>query len=227
MDIELENVEPNTHYKLARTDRFHRTLRNRIGEHFERENTNRWIDVLPLLIENYNNTPHTTLSKILGRDASPLSIDEVDEDAIHRHEQERLEIAREETDKLGIVPMKTKVRLLVKAMKNGKDKFSKSHNSNWTTEVYDVLERNGANSWLIDVPAGEVKIYPSYALQIVDEAKLKKNDKLNDKVNVKAERFKRVIAREISEEEQQKNIEAPQRERSQRAKRVDYTKQLK
>ena len=70
-------------------------------------------------------------------------------------------------------------------------------------------------------------MYPSYALQIVDEAKLMKNDKQNDKVNVKAERFKRVIAREISEDEQQKNIEAPQRERSQRAKKVDYTKQLK
>ena len=44
---------------------------------------------------------------------------------------------------------------------------------------------------------------------------------------MKAERFKRVIAREISEDEQQKNIQAPQRQRSQRANRVDYTKQLK
>jgi hypothetical protein len=115
----------------------------------------------------------------------------------------------------------------VKAMKNGKDKFAKSHNSNWTTEVFDVLERNGANSWLIDVPAGEVKIYPSYALQIVDEDNLKKRDTTSDKVNVKTERFKRVIAREISEEEQQKNIEAPSRKRSERAKRIDYRKQLK
>ena len=49
----------------------------------------------------------------------------------------------------------------------------------------------------------------------------------SDKVNVKTERFKRVIAREISEEEQQKNIEAPSRKRSERAKRIDYRKQLK
>ena len=49
----------------------------------------------------------------------------------------------------------------------------------------------------------------------------------SDKVNVKTERFKRVIAREISEEEQQKNIEAPGRKRSERAKRIDYRKQLK
>ena len=93
--------------------------------------------------------------------------------------------------------------------------------------MFDVLERNGANSWLIDVPAGEVKIYPSYALQIVDEDNLKKKDTPSDKVNVKTERFKRVIAREISEEEQQKNIEAPGRKRSERAKRIDYRKQLK
>ena len=34
--IEVESVEPFTHYRLARTDRYHRTLRKRIGEHFER-----------------------------------------------------------------------------------------------------------------------------------------------------------------------------------------------
>jgi hypothetical protein len=163
----------------------------------------------------------------LSRDASPFSIEDIDEDAIHIYEHTQAETTREETDKLGIVPGETKVRLLVKAMKRGLDRFAKSHNSNWTTDVYDVIERNGVNSWLIDVPSGEVKIYPSYALQIVDESRLKQKTKPSDKVNVKVERFKRLMARDISEEEQQKNLEAPLRPKSERAKRVDYRKQLK
>ena len=61
LGIKIEHIEPNTHYKLARTDRFHRTLRKRIGEHFEMNNTHRWIDSLADMIKNYNNTPHRTL----------------------------------------------------------------------------------------------------------------------------------------------------------------------
>ena len=53
--IPLETTEPYTHYRLARTDRFHRTLRKRLGEHFERADTHRWIDALPAIVANYNN----------------------------------------------------------------------------------------------------------------------------------------------------------------------------
>ena len=138
-----------------------------------------------------------------------------------------MEVAHMETDKLDITPGKTKVRLLVKAMKEGNDKFAKSHKPVWSSETYTVLERNGANSWKVDVPFGEVRIYPSYAMQIVETEALKKPSKIGQKVVIADERFKRAFAREISEDEQKRNLEAPARPRSQRAARVDYTKMLK
>ena len=82
LGIKMEHIEPNTHYKLARTDRFHRTLRKRIGEHFEMNDTHRWIDVLPDMISNYNSTPHRTLTEILGHETSPKSVTMKDEERI-------------------------------------------------------------------------------------------------------------------------------------------------
>ena len=226
LGIKIEHIEPNTHYKLARTDRFHRTLRKRIGEHFEMNNTHRWIDSLQDMIKNYNSTPHRTLSEILDREASPKSVSSNDEDKIRKHERKQAELAYQESEKLNIIPGKTKVRLLVKAMKSGNDKFAKSHKPVWSSETYDILGRNGPNSWLVDVPYGEVKIYPSYALQIVETEVLKKPSKVGQKVVIADERFKRAFAREISEDEQKRNLEAPLHPRSQRAAKVDYKKML-
>ena len=56
--IVLETPAPNTHTWLSRTDRFHRTLRARLGEHFDRADTHRWVDALPSIIANYNDSPH-------------------------------------------------------------------------------------------------------------------------------------------------------------------------
>ena len=67
----LETPAPNTHAWLRRTDIFHRTLRARLGERFDREDTHRLVDALPSIIDNYNDSPHRTLSELLKRKASP------------------------------------------------------------------------------------------------------------------------------------------------------------
>ena len=88
-----------------------------------------------------------------------------------------------------------------------------------------MLNRNGPNSFLVDVPAGEVKIWPFYALQVVKKA-LKAapagGKKVDVYVNVKVERAKKLEARNISEEDQAAALVAPARPRRARAKRVDY-----
>jgi hypothetical protein len=130
---------------------------------------------------------------------------------------------REKTDALGIIPGETQVRLLVRATKDGiKDRFAKSQRAVWTPELYTVLERNGPNSWLIDVPAGEVKIWPSYALKVVDVDRVKASEKKGPKIDIAVERAKRLEARNISEEEQAAALAAPARPRSERAVRRDY-----
>jgi hypothetical protein len=135
---------------------------------------------------------------------------------------------REKTDALGIIPGETQVRLLVRATKDGiKDRFAKSQRAVWTPELYTVLERNGPNSWLIDVPAGDVKIWPSYALKAVDVDRVKASEKKGPKIDIAVERAKRMEARNISEEEQAAALAAPARPRSERAPRVDYAAMAK
>ena len=220
--IEVETVEPFTHYRLARTDRYHRTLRKRIGEHFERAQTHRWVDALPGIVGNMNTTPHRTLSDILGRPTAPADVTPAAEDLIRAAEIEEAELVRAKSDEAGIVPGVTRVRLLYKNTKEGVDAFAKGQRAVWTTETYLVLARNGPNSWLVDVPTGSVRIWPTYAMRIVDGSALARSDKRGDKVDISIERAKAALNRDISENELAANLAAPARPKSQRAPKVAY-----
>jgi hypothetical protein len=175
-NIEVDQAEPFTHFRIRRTDAFHRTLRNRIGEHFERENTSNWTGPLADIVDNINNTPHTAMSEILQRSATPKSITMKDEDKIRAHEMRLATASHLEIDRMHpVVIGRTRVRLLVAKTKNGgPDKFAKTHRANWSEKTYKVLARNGPNSFLIDVPLTgkdrEIKIWPAHSLQFLSEA---------------------------------------------------------
>lgn len=205
----------------------HRTLRKRIGEHFEREQTHRWIDALPDIVANMNATPHRTLTELFGEQTAPEDVTLADEREIRAAEGRRAREVREATDKIGIVPGETQVRLLVRQTKAAlKDGFAKGQRAVWTPETYTVLERNGPNSWVVDVPGNEVQIFPSWALKVVDMERLQSGptgrQTQGKKVDVAVERAKRMEARSISEEEQAAALAAPARPRSERAVRRDY-----
>jgi len=169
-NITVDQAEPYTHFRIRRTDAFHRTLRNRLGAHFERENTNTWINVLHATVTNLNNTPHAALSKILERSVSPKDITPKDEDKIRAYEMKLAVASHLEIDKLNVVIGRTRVRLLVaKTKEGGKDKYAKSHRANWSVDTYMVIARNGPNSFLIDVPPKEIKIWPAHSLLILSE----------------------------------------------------------
>lgn len=226
--VAIDRSEPMTHYRLARTDRWHRSLRKRIGEHFEREQTHRWIDALPDIVANMNATPHRTLSELLGRATAPEDVTAADERVIREAEGRRAREVREATDQLGIVPGETQVRLLVRQTKAGQqDGFAKSQRAVWTPELYTVLERNGPNSWVVDVPPGSVKIYPSWALKVVDVGMLQRSMRKGQKVDVAVERAKRMEARNISPAENAAALAAPAQPRRERAKKVDYAAMAK
>jgi hypothetical protein len=219
--IELEVGEPNTHYRLARTDRMHRTLRQRIGEHFERANTHRWIDVLQDIISNYNSAPHRTLSELLGRSTAPSQVTAAQERVIRQAEGVQASEVRERVDLQAIMPG-TQVRLLISRTRDGgRDKHAKSQRRVWTPDIYTVLSRNGPNSFVVGVPAGEVSVWPFYAMMIVRKS-LKSTPAAGEKVDVKVERAKKLEALNISEAEQAAALAAPARPKRERSKKVDY-----
>ena len=47
--------------KAGIVERFNRTLRERLARYMTTNNTKRWVDFLPELIENYNNTEHRSI----------------------------------------------------------------------------------------------------------------------------------------------------------------------
>jgi hypothetical protein len=60
--IKVNLAAARTHQRLARVDRYHRTLREQIGRLMASRGSRRvWFDKLPDLVEGYNNATHRTL----------------------------------------------------------------------------------------------------------------------------------------------------------------------
>ena len=108
-----------------------------------------------------------------------------------------------------------------KTKAGAKDKFKKSHEINWTSEIYTVAARAGPNSFLVDVPPGEIKVWPLHSLQVVKKA-LTTSVTEGPKVVKSVVRAERKEALNISPEEVAAAQAAPMRARSDRAKKVDY-----
>ena len=215
--IEHDHAEAETHTRLARLDRFHRTLRMMLGELFSVKDSHVWYNVLPQLIANYNARPSRALAGKAPKDIGPE-----EETKVRDADYERAANIGSETDNTDI-GAGTKVRLQYSKTKaGGKDKWAKAHENTFTTKIYTVLERAGPNSFLVDVPPGEIKVWPLHRLQIVKKAfgGAESGPKI-DKPVVRAQRMER---RNISPEEVAAAQAAPARTRSERAPRVDYKK---
>jgi hypothetical protein len=157
-DIEHDRVEAGTHAQLARLDRFHCTLRMMIGEIFSVRDSHVWYDVLPNLIDNYNARPSRSLA--LGKQLrrAPEDIGPTEDAEIREHDLAQVKKLGESVDASGVGPG-TRVRLQYSKTKAGdKDKFKKSHENSWTTEIYTILKRTGPNSFRVDVPPGEIRV---------------------------------------------------------------------
>ena len=221
LNIEHETTGAGTHERLARLDRFHGTLRRMIGEHFAVTRSHVWEDVLPALIANYNSRPNRGLVAA-GRQLAPIDIGPKEELMIRADDLHRAKAVREEVDASGLGPG-ARVRLLYARTKAGsKDKFAKSHENMWTTEIYEVVARAGPNSFIVDVGRGEVPVWPLHSLQIVRKAHrtASPSGPVVDKAVVRAQRME---ARNIAPEE----LKAPARARRERAPRVDSKKLAK
>ena len=93
-------------------------------------------------------------------------------------------------------------------MKGGSS-FDKGQLATWSSASYLVLSRNGVNSFIIDVPPGEVSIWPVHSLLVADPKESATLTKSGLKVDIVVARAKRLEARNISEEEAEAALAAP------------------
>ena len=206
--IPHERGEPGTHERLGRLDRFHGSLRRMIGDYMAATDSHVWFKVLPDLIKNYNERPNRGLNK--SRDLAPADVGEEVEYEVRQADLKRAAVLRKRIDRSG-VGKGTQVRLLITRTKAGSKGAlgNKSHEAVWSSEVYTVIKRAGVNSFLIDVPAGQVKVWPLHSLQVVNKAL--KSIVGGPKVDKKVVSAKRLEARNISPEENAAALAAPTR----------------
>lgn len=111
--------------KAAIVERFNRTLKNRMWKEFSFRGTYKWIDILPKLIDEYNNTRHRTIRM------RPNDVNE-------RNEQQLLNSVYRYTANIDAKQnTKFKVGDSVRLSKY-KHVFEKGYTPNWTTEVFKI-----------------------------------------------------------------------------------------
>lgn len=113
--------------KAAIVERFNRTLKNKMWRMFSLRGSYKWLDILPKLVAEYNNTKHRTIK---------MKPNEVNA----RNEQHILDSAY---NRKFVVPAKLKPKFkigdLVRLSKY-KHFFEKGYTPNWTMEVFRITK---------------------------------------------------------------------------------------
>ena len=225
--IELETAEPYTHNWLARTNRLHRTLKEKIKTMFALNGDNIWFPHLASLIDEYNDTPSYAFRNIEAlkhpaktikgkRYYTPIAPNEVENSGttfmnkIHDQEKQKAQnIKKYDGARFQVGDY---VRLLNNFSKeqiklNGKF-AKKSLQASWTTKVYKIIERTGPNFWRIDKPDGEIKQWASYMLKKTTE---EAHAKQTQPVKKQESQIKKV---RVSKAVKEMELEIPQAEKA-------------
>jgi hypothetical protein len=164
--IKVNLAAAHTHQRLARVDRYHRTLREQIGRLIStRSGRPVWHDKLPSLVTGYNNAKHRTLgmspSQMNAMPAAAQALRQVDRT---RALKVRKDVTRRaERDGL-------RVGMWVRVVLNRYSAFSKSSDATWSEPV-KLLARIHNNAWAIDpatlAPTSKppAVVYPTYMIQ--------------------------------------------------------------
>ena len=218
--ITQDKGQPGTHERLARLDHYHGKLRRQLGEIFAQRNSHVWVDVLQDLADNHNSSPSRALDAA-GKKTAPVEVTEAKEAKIRLGDFKRATEVRRSVDKMGVVPG-TQVRLLTSRLRLA-PKHVKGQEATWTPELYVVLERVGPNAFKVDVPAGEVSVWPVHSLQIVKKA-LGQAKPAGPQVDKKVVAAKKKEVFSISPSENEATLAVPAGPKRERAKKIDYAK---
>jgi hypothetical protein len=164
--IKVNLAAARTHQRLARVDRYHRTLREQIGRLIStRSGRPVWHDKLASLVTGYNTAKHRTL----GMSPAEMNASPAAARALRSVDRERAVSMRKavtrRAERDGL-----RVGMWVRVVLNRYKAFSKSSDATWSEPV-KLLARIHNNAWAIDpktlAPASEAPalVYPTYMIQ--------------------------------------------------------------
>ncbi len=141
-------ADEGDHRKMGLVERFNKTAKSLISKYQTMYQTKKWIDAIPDLIENYNNTVHSTIgyapTKVGIREMALIRFDAAQKTA-------RL-------DRMKNLNVGDKVRILQRKPQFGKE------GAKWSDEVFTITEDN-TKSFKLE---GQHRKYKHYELQKVE-----------------------------------------------------------
>ena len=155
------NVNEQKGHKLAIVDRFTRTIRSMINKYLSMNDTTRYINVLPKIVENYNNTYHSTIEST----PSKPDVEHIKE-INNRKTMDAL--IEEKTYEIG-----DKVRYLKNPVL-----FQKGSLPNWSKTIHSIVDKT-AHSYKLN----NDRSYKYYELQLVPTVQSQKIIETRTKAN--------------------------------------------
>lgn len=131
-------VEPNDHKALGVIDRAVQTIKNTIHKYMTEENTTKYYDELPSIIEAYNNTPNSGILNIAPNDAD------------EKENKDALQIMNHQFD---LENRKNRVHITegdTVRIRKEKNAFSRSYDTKFSDKQYTVTKDNKTRAILDD-----------------------------------------------------------------------------
>ena len=124
-DRAIHHFITHSETKSAIVERFHRTLKNKMFRYFSHRQSYRWLDVLPLLVESYNNTYHSSIKM------APAKVAENNQHKVWHALYGRSQVKRKYKFRLGDTVKISRTRML----------FRRGYQAHWTEEYFVVTHR--------------------------------------------------------------------------------------
>ena len=130
-NIEYHQSEPGDKHKMGKIERFNRTIKERLNRYFTAYGKPIWYDILDEVVENYNNTKHSSIGQ------TPYSVNAQDEERIIASEMLKTQaILRARNKSSRVLSVGDKVRLPLK-----KKIFDKGE-PRYTSKLYTIKAIN-------------------------------------------------------------------------------------
>lgn len=129
--LEINHYSVHSQFKAALVERFNRTLRERLSKHFIAQGNKKWVQVLPKIIDSYNNSGHRGLNGL-----KPIEV----------NNENTMKIWASQNIKPKPKPPKYKVDDYVRISKISASPFIKNFDQNWSDEVFKISKINTSQS---------------------------------------------------------------------------------
>lgn len=132
-------------------ERFNKTLKEQINKHFTNNNTKNWIDILPKIVENYNNSYHSVI-KMTPKECF-YGNKQIIKKASHGIKQQSKRFLKN-VKKINKLDDDYKIGDIVRVLNIQKSKLAKSYKQNYSKKTYKIEKINklktGIRNFVLD-----------------------------------------------------------------------------